>query len=214
MTPESGWERELRERLQEIFAAEAAERLAALDAALLALEGGTAEPDMVHHLGEAFRQAHTLKGGARAAGLPDVERVSHGLESAFERLRRGDPGGPDVWGAIYAGVDAVRALVSGRAADVDRIVALLDRPTPAPAEPGDPPPEEAGSFTPGPFTPEPFTPAAVRVPMPGSRASWPRYGNCTPPSADCGSGRPRRAPWRTAPPGWAGTCAPAAGSGG
>jgi two-component system chemotaxis sensor kinase CheA len=163
MSPESGWERELRERLQEIFAAEAAERLAALDAALLALEGGTAEPDMVHHLGEAFRQAHTLKGGARAAGLPDVERVSHGLESAFERLRRGDPGGPDVWGAIYAGVDAVRALVSGRTADVDRVVALLDRPTPAaPAadRPDRPPSEERD-----PFTPEPFTPAAVRVPM-------------------------------------------------
>ncbi|HKN40762.1 MAG TPA: Hpt domain-containing protein, partial [Acidimicrobiia bacterium] len=100
MREESGWERELRERLHEIFVAEAVERLAALDAALLALEGGVAEPDArglhqppqgdaAHHLSEAFRQAHTLKGGARAAGLPDVERISHRLESVFERLRQG-----------------------------------------------------------------------------------------------------------------------------
>ncbi|HEV7686243.1 MAG TPA: Hpt domain-containing protein, partial [Acidimicrobiia bacterium] len=90
MSIESAWERELRERLQEIFSAEAAERLAALDAALLALEGGEGrglhqplDGESAHHLGEAFRQAHTLKGGARAAGLPDVERVAHGLESVF-----------------------------------------------------------------------------------------------------------------------------------
>ena len=163
MTPESGWERELRQRLQEIFAAEAAERLAALDAALLALEGGAAEPDVAHHLSEAFRQAHTLKGGARAAGLPDVERVSHGLESAFERLRRGDADGPDVWGAIYAGVDAVRSLVSGRAADVDRVVALLDRPAPTGPGPG------GGAAVPPAAPPadgpDPFAPTAVRVPM-------------------------------------------------
>src|SRR5205085_2402081 len=136
---ESGWERELRERLHEVFVAEAVERLAALDAALLALEGGAAQGDAgglhlppqgdagglhlppqgdaAHHLSEAFRQAHTLKGGARAAGLPEVERVAHGLESAFEGLRKGSPGGPDTWGAIYAGVDALRNLVGGRAAD-------------------------------------------------------------------------------------------------
>jgi two-component system chemotaxis sensor kinase CheA len=126
VTGESGWERELRERLHDIFVAEAAERLAALDAALLALEGGLPEGDAAHHMSEAFRQAHTLKGGARAAGLPDVERVSHGLESVFERLRRGGPGGPDTWGSVYAAVDAVRALVAGRTADVDTIVAGLE----------------------------------------------------------------------------------------
>ncbi|MDQ1503788.1 MAG: two-component system, chemotaxis family, sensor kinase CheA [Actinomycetota bacterium] len=144
MSAESAWERELRERLLEIFVAEAAERLAALDAALLALEGGASEADS-HHLSEAFRQAHTLKGGARAAGLPDVERVSHGLESVFERLRRGAPGGPDTWGAIYAAVDAVRALVAGRGADVDTVVAALAVPGPAAPPPRAPPREPPAS---------------------------------------------------------------------
>jgi two-component system, chemotaxis family, sensor kinase CheA len=128
VTREQAWERELRERLHDIFVAEAAERLAAMDTALLALEGEAGGPDAAHHLGEAFRQAHTLKGGARAAGLPDVERVAHALESAFERLRSGEPGRPETWGAIYAATDAVKALVAGRAADVQSVVAALEEP--------------------------------------------------------------------------------------
>jgi two-component system chemotaxis sensor kinase CheA len=150
---ESAWERELRERLHDIFVAEAAERLTALDASLLALEGGAAgsaarglhQPpggDYQHHLSEAFRQAHTLKGGARAAGFGDVERVSHGLESVFERLRGGTAGGPDTWGAIHAGIDAVRAIIEGRAADVDGVVAALATLEPArPVPPSPPEPE-------------------------------------------------------------------------
>jgi two-component system, chemotaxis family, sensor kinase CheA len=140
----SGWEQELQERLHDIFVAEAAERLAALDTALLALEGDVVGPDARglhqppgtdtnHHLTEAFRQAHTLKGGARAAGMPDVERVAHALESAFDRVRSGEPGGPDTWGAIYAAADAIKALVAGRVADADGVVAALETPVPAPS---------------------------------------------------------------------------------
>jgi chemotaxis protein histidine kinase CheA len=125
MSDESGWEQQLRERLHDVFMVESAERLDALDAALLALEGAPSELDADHHLSEAFRQAHTLMGGARAAGFLPVERVAHGLENAFDRLRHGAPGGPDTWPAIYAGVNALRALLAGRDADVDAVIAAL-----------------------------------------------------------------------------------------
>ncbi|HEY0398016.1 MAG TPA: response regulator, partial [Acidimicrobiia bacterium] len=51
----------------------------------------------------------------------------------------GAPGGPDTWGAIYAAVDAVRALVAGRAADVDTVVAALAVPGPAASPPREQP---------------------------------------------------------------------------
>jgi two-component system chemotaxis sensor kinase CheA len=161
--PESAWERELRDRLRAVFADEAAERLGALDAALLALEGGAAGADTEQRLTEAFRQAHTLKGGARAAGLPDVERVAHGLESAFDGLRQAGTVSPGGWGPIYAAVDALRALVGGRGADVDAVVAALEPPDPG-----------AGSIPPPAARPRPAVPGggepavateAVRVPV-------------------------------------------------
>ena len=120
------WEQELQERLRGIFVTEAAERLAALDVAFGALQRNAAGPEAQHHLAEAFRHAHTLKGGARAAGLPEVERVAAGLESAFERLRSGDVAQPGPLDAIAAATAAVRALVDGRAADVEAVVAALE----------------------------------------------------------------------------------------
>ena len=170
MSDESRWEQQLRERLHDVFVAEAGERLDALDAALLTLEGGGAGPDSrglhqpplgdyQHHLSEAFRQAHTLKGGARAAGLTDVERVAHSLESAFDRLRHGAPGGPDTWGAIYAGVDAIRALIGGQGADVERIVGALATSEPAAAPPAPPATEARLPVPPG------GAAITVRVPM-------------------------------------------------
>ena len=182
---ESGWERELRERLHDIFVAEAAERLGALDAALLALEGRAAasdargphqppQGDTQHHLSEAFRQAHTLKGGARAAGLPEVERISHRLESVFERLRHGGAAGPDTWGAIYAGVDALRDLIGGRPTDVHGVVAALDaldapEPVPPPRPTTQPGPDTPPAPAPAPARPGSGPPGlmaeAVRVPM-------------------------------------------------
>lgn len=164
---ESGWERELRERLRAIFADEAAERLVALDAALLALERGTTGDDAVHHLTEAFRQAHTLKGGARAAGLPDMERVAHRLESAFDQLRSGGGAGPGGWDAIYAAVDGLRALLAGRAADVDAVVAALDAAgaTPDGPVPGRDAGEAAHRRA---VPPRPPPPGARRAPDPGA----------------------------------------------
>ena len=125
MNPQSGWEQELRERLDQIFTVEAAERLAALDAAVVALEGGATGDAAADHLGDAFRHAHTLKGGARATERPDVERISHALESLFDGLRSGEPAGPDTWATVAAAVEALRALVAGRPAGVDTVVADL-----------------------------------------------------------------------------------------
>ena len=125
MTSVSGWEDELRQRLHGIFMAEAAERLDALEAAVRAVESGAPGGDADRHLSDAFRQAHTLKGGARAVGLPEVERLSEALEALFDRLRTGAPAGPETWTAVAAGVDILRRRLAGEPADVDAAASTL-----------------------------------------------------------------------------------------
>ncbi|MFK8017704.1 MAG: Hpt domain-containing protein [Gammaproteobacteria bacterium] len=67
-----------------IFAEEAEELLAAADPALTTWllnpsESGAALSELLRHL-------HTLKGGARMAGVPSMATLSHELESVFENL--------------------------------------------------------------------------------------------------------------------------------
>ena len=94
---------------RETFFAEAAEHLQALEAALLRLDAGS-DPDAVD---EAFRSAHTIKGGADVVGLDSVARLTHTLETLLARFRSA------------AGVvprAALDLLMEGR----DGLVALLD----------------------------------------------------------------------------------------
>jgi len=104
--------------------AEAAERLDALEAAVRAVEAGATDGDADRHLSDAFRHAHTLKGGARAVGLPDVERLSEALEALFDRLRTA-PAAPETWTAVAAGVKSLRRRLAGDPADVDAAVSSL-----------------------------------------------------------------------------------------
>ncbi len=39
---------------------------------------------------DAFRLAHSFKGGARVCDLREAEQLGHGLEAMLERLHRGD----------------------------------------------------------------------------------------------------------------------------
>ena len=76
----------LAERLRVLFAGELAELVRALNADLLALE---AHPTDTERISAVFREAHTLKGAARAAGVPLVERVSHAMETVLAGARDG-----------------------------------------------------------------------------------------------------------------------------
>jgi two-component system chemotaxis sensor kinase CheA len=73
-------------KYRDTFFEEAAEHLAALEAALLQLD---AEPGDAAALSEAFRAAHSVKGGADAVGLPDVTAFTHTLEGVLDLARSG-----------------------------------------------------------------------------------------------------------------------------
>lgn len=75
--------------LLEIFAIEAQEHLQAIHHHLAALEK-SADPEQDEPvLAILYRAAHTLKGAAAAAGLEEIQRLSHQLEAIFGQWRSG-----------------------------------------------------------------------------------------------------------------------------
>ena len=70
-----------------IFSEEAAELLEAADEAL---SSWMENPGNTERIGELKRHLHTLKGGARMAGITTMGDLSHDLESLFIRIQAGD----------------------------------------------------------------------------------------------------------------------------
>jgi len=113
-------------RYAALFRAESVEHLAAIDAALLALEQAeTADAHAEGHAGVVqehtdtlFRGVHTIKGMAGAMGYVRVEEIAHALESRGELLRRGVLA-PDAaaLALLFDGVDALRAAVEACSAE-------------------------------------------------------------------------------------------------
>lgn len=62
---------------------------------------------------QLFREAHSLKGGARAAGLDAVEQLAHRMEDLFSGVRQNTLQlTPAVCDVIYATLEAIGALMS------------------------------------------------------------------------------------------------------
>jgi two-component system chemotaxis sensor kinase CheA len=66
------------------FFEESLEGLDAMEAALLALDSGSTDAELVHTI---FRAAHSIKGGAATFGFTDVAAFTHVAESLLEEVR-------------------------------------------------------------------------------------------------------------------------------
>jgi two-component system chemotaxis sensor kinase CheA len=149
-TPETSFLRQLRAT----FKVEAAEHLHAITAGLLALEKAppAARAELVETV---FREAHSLKGGARAVDHIEVERLCQALEDTFASWRRGDTGPtPAALDGLHRSLDAIEAVLdAGPAAAAPAWVArpnnglpaymAMPAAAPAPATVGAEPREEA-----------------------------------------------------------------------
>ena len=81
---------EFQKRLLATFRDETKEHLTVISDSLLALEKAT-EPGKCQALLESvFREAHSLKGAARAVNMGGIESLSHALEGVFAAFRRGE----------------------------------------------------------------------------------------------------------------------------
>src|SRR5258708_39894618 len=75
-----------RDALFQTFLSESEEGLVVMEEALVALESG---PDDGELLAAVFRDARTLKGNAASLGFEGLVRLSHTLEDLLDRVRSG-----------------------------------------------------------------------------------------------------------------------------
>ena len=102
---------EFARRLLSTFRVEADEHLKNITSGLIELEK---DPDLQSKAGiieTVFREAHSLKGAARAANLTDIETICQSLESVFSALKRQeiDPG-PFMFDTLHQAVDVLNEL--------------------------------------------------------------------------------------------------------
>jgi two-component system, chemotaxis family, sensor kinase CheA len=96
------------------FLEEAEENLELMEQALLEIDSGSADPEL---LNDIFRVAHTIKGNASALGLDDLADFSHVVEDLLDVCRE-DRGvmGAHIISLLLRSVDELRVLIPSAAA--------------------------------------------------------------------------------------------------
>jgi two-component system chemotaxis sensor kinase CheA len=144
---------DMQAQLLAIFAVETEEHVQAMNRHLLALEAGADDEARAELLPELFREAHNLKGAARAVSLAEVEALAHELEDMFARMKAGrlEPD-RELLERAFRQLDAIEGLVltaTGGGAVVagppepGPAAGAAPRPAPGPAEPAPPAPPVA-----------------------------------------------------------------------
>jgi two-component system chemotaxis sensor kinase CheA len=124
------------QHLREIFRVEAADHVQGISSGLLALEKAP-EADRATLVEKVFREAHSLKGAARAVDDREVERLSQAMEDELARWRRGEAEPtPELLDQMHASVDAVAAALAPPSAtpppaSAPTFAALASVPSPA-----------------------------------------------------------------------------------
>jgi two-component system chemotaxis sensor kinase CheA len=99
---------DFQKRLLATFKIEAKEHLAALSAGLIALEKTADEDKRLDILEAVFREAHSLKGAARAVDITGIESLSHALENVFTKFKgRKILPSPDLFDLLHRAIDVI-----------------------------------------------------------------------------------------------------------
>jgi two-component system chemotaxis sensor kinase CheA len=136
------------------FGTEAEEHLRAISSGLVELEKAPPAQEQATIVETVYREAHSLKGAARAVNLTDIEAVCQSLEGVFARFKTGGVQiCPELFDTLHKAVDAIgRLVVAPGEKQATRISALLkdldnlEAGTQAPR--ADSPPAGSGEMTP------------------------------------------------------------------
>ena len=170
---------EFLKKLLATFRVEADEHLKAMSSGLLELEKTPAGEQQTELVEKIFREAHSLKGAARAVNLTQIESVCQSLESVFAALKgKHLVVSAPLFDLLHQAVDAAGRLLAPDATApgayrpairelMRRLDDALKGPLPDPEMPAPAPPLQeiapAHSFA---ATAEPVATAAVRPPLP------------------------------------------------
>ncbi len=163
-----GLSEEIRQRLINSFKTEQAEHVQKINQGLLALEKNALDPDACQELlKEIFREAHSLKGAARAVGLTTTEGLGHALEEVLLKARDGQIAfSPELFDLLYQTLDAVELVLArveaGDASPSPEVLDLLARLRKAAEGSGG----EQGSTDIKTPAPSPQAPAPTQAPAP------------------------------------------------
>jgi two-component system, chemotaxis family, sensor kinase CheA len=132
-------------QFHDAFFEESFEALDAMEAALLKLDIGSPEPELINTI---FRVAHSIKGGSATFGFSEIASFTHSLETLLDELRSGTmPVTVAVSDLLLKSVDVMRAMLravqakqpidSQRVSDLqfDLEVAIAKKSEQAPAAP-------------------------------------------------------------------------------
>jgi len=127
-------DKELLQKLLAIFKVEAEEHLGVICSGLIELENASSPEKRVAIIESMFREAHSLKGAARAVNMVKVERSCQSLESVFARLKAQEVTlSPELFDQLHQMVDTLSKLFSssdGEGARDDELPASGPRKAP------------------------------------------------------------------------------------
>ncbi len=114
-------DKELLQKLLATFKVEAEEHLGAICTGLIELENASSPEKHVAIIESMFREAHSLKGAARAVNMVKVERSCQSLESVFARLKAQEMTlSPELFDQLHHMVDTLSKLFSSSDGEVAR----------------------------------------------------------------------------------------------
>ena len=100
-------------KLLATFRVEADEHIQAMSSGLVGLEKMPAGEQQSESVERIYREAHSLKGAARAVNLADMESVCHALESVFAGLKRNRVAAtPPLFDLLHQTLEALRTLLA------------------------------------------------------------------------------------------------------
>src|SRR4030042_24341 len=99
-------------RLLNTFKVEAEEHINAMSSCLIEMEKASTVEMQIEIIETVFREAHSLKGAARAANITEIEATCQSLESVFAALKRKEIAlSPELFDILHEAVDTLSKLL-------------------------------------------------------------------------------------------------------